>query len=1664
MPCKIEIRKTIQNSIDKILPNEMEVMSAQKAKDIIQKINHLWGDDVASLEQYSSEGGYRVKIRPLNTATEREFQRQTIAEKEFSHTLAFFNDDQLLYEQEKKEDKEDAKYEGRSFQQKETVPSSTASPKTIAMIKDLLKAINVDIAPMQRIIVNGTTYNSNAVAVIMQKIVAVVEGREAESLPEEAMHFIVEILKQTNPTLYKKLMGEINQYRLTKTVFDAYSSDPNYQTKYGKPDVVKLKEEAIAKVLAEIIIKHSEGTTEKPELLVKTNSIWKQIIEYFKGLFIKSGFDRVAMDIISGKLEGTADDIRAEEERVFFQKNIQESIYNSLREISSKMTIKDDDYYIDGKKIKRRVTSLVKTWYDRMFSEKKLLKDEFAKAVDDLKAEEGTLGHAAFEFAFHKLVDENGYLRETPLPDDDYDAKNPDFPFDMYEILRDNLKDRLESFGRDARFMAEVRVYDPKRDLGGTMDLLIIKPNGKVSVLDWKFVNLNTERYDDIPWYKVNAWRQQMTQYKLILQQNYGVKPDDFEQMRMIPIQAIYSETDYKNRILPVLQEVRIGDVDIKNVTKDFLLPVGLENESTGKKEIDSLIEKLNAVYKRMSEKKVSEADKKGKAEQLNFLFKAIRQLQVRQNILPLIHQSYVINKQVDKVINKYNSSFVGKDPKLIPDQEISDFANEMQSMMDALNVYKMLDAELAVLFPPTQDKMTADEKDLYDKLTRAGDESRRYSMKLERIIEEYTAEIIAKSVGVDKFLSPEKVIRGITKLFVSTAGLQLRSVEILYKKANKAFGLAGFETLSENKILEKLKESYEQWAKSKGIKPSNFDIIKKKDSNELIDQFDDSFYEELHNRIAVKDADWIVKNINVPAYREHLKALQERELERIKNSPNWILSEDEYKSVHDPDNPSYPAEMEREMNAIRKLYNTETLDSIGWLLEKEVKKFPKNELWESDSWKELNKPENAAAKDFYDYIIKKNHEYRSLGYITNPRTFLPFVRKSLTEKLVTGGNIRLGEQFFRSISIDEGDIGYGKIDTLSGKPKNYIPKYFTSEIDGELSTDLFKTFSLYNESAIRYKYLSQIEDQIIALVNVERAKKAIATSIFGKTERENGELQYTKDNSQNAKLVEDMMKAIIYGQKYIESETFDQLLFKLGTWGKTINEKMGLNIFPEDLSERQVSINKVITQLNSMFQLTALGLNVTSAASNFFGGTAQSMINAGTYFTKGDYLTAENMIFMDKFNSTDKKKMVGALEYFLPLTENYNRELAKKLSVTGLTQESLQDALMILMRETDLNVQTCNFFAFLSNSIVIDNKVVNAREYMRSLPEYDEKYAGNAEQRKLFKEKFEEDVKKLIAEKGVLKLGKIEKVKKEISEGRAIEVEEFVIPGVDRMSESVIELRRKVQQLSKDALGNLTEDDIRMINSTVYGKSMMMFKNWIPRLVDVRMGNLKYNSATDAYEWGRTRTVVRILADDFRKSLGNLYGILIANDRGINVMRELYEKKKQQYQEDTGKDLKMTETEFIDLVKSNVRNQIFDLIVLSSISILYFGIKAAAPDDDDDDAIKNQHKFAVRMLDKFRSELWYFYDPTSLTSLVSSGIFPSVSLLNNFRKGISNFFMEMYGIVIEDDKIVDDTKVIKYWMRSFPLSNQIAGYLPMFYPDMAKDLGIRVQANYGIR
>jgi hypothetical protein len=51
-----------------------------------------------------------------------------------------------------------------------------------------------------------------------------------------------------------------------------------------------------------------------------------------------------------------------------------------------------------------------------------------------------------------------------------------------------------------------------------------------------------------------------------------------------------------------------------------------------------------------------------------------------------------------------------------------------------------------------------------------------------------------------------------------------------------------------------------------------------------------------------------------------------------------------------------------------------------------------------------------------------------------------------------------------------------------------------------------------------------------------------------------------------------------------------------------------------------------------------------------------------------------------------------------------------------------------------------------------------------------------------------------------------------------------------------------------------------------------------------------------------------------------------------------------------------------------------------------------------------------------------------------------------------------MYALSTDDQKAADKNYVIKYLLKGFPVTSQFDTILLMFYPDLAKDLGMKSQ------
>lgn len=1578
-------------------------------------------------------------------------------------------------------------------------------------------ARRVGLQKVDRIESNGKVFVGEGIAKLAEGLYYVAKGSEETAEPEEIMHFAVDAMEANNPELFSQLLNKIGSDPIYRPVFEEYSKDSKYRTKDNKPDVRKIKIEAITKRLVNTIIEKEQKTwwadifdrikswflgltTEfnpfevAAERIIKGETFGAETIRMkdladrilkknphgmigdffrtayntgdFKGAVsffydqLKESNDRTMeinkssiKNVIDGYFQGDVslaeDIVLAMEDKGLEHKPVQQNLYNDIKTNKGVVITKEINpdekeedgtpkqmYKVNGKWVKRRVTDIVKALYRRVFGDGDITKSQYQKAVDEIKRNYGVEGHADMEHAFHSLVDENGDIRVNPLDDSSY---TPATSTDIYNILKKNLSERMLSFPAGTKFLAETIVYDDKRDLGGTIDFLAIEPDGQVSILDWKFMDLNTDQFNEVPFYKRRAFRIQISEYRRILSEKYGVPLSKFKLTEAIPIKAEYNYVEGADgKKYPVLTGIQIGNVNTKVENADYLLPVALESQSTGDKDLDKLLRKLMGLRSVIEDRPSKTFDDKfNKAEQLNILEKAIRHIQIKQSIIPFVEQADVFNKDVQNIIDTFYNALKDKDFSTIENKELSEYGIKLNRSFDEINIYTNLDNEVSSLFKGT---LSPEDQKLYDKIRDIVSNARRLSANLKNTAFEFGSKL-ADAKKVDALLDAEVAVSSLKKLFDETSKLPTAVLKTFYEYRREAQNNMDLSTAADSEDLVKIQQEYEKLAKSKGWNNKNyFDILKKKTKNELIDQYQKDFYVQARKATKEKSYDWIKANIDTEAYKNALKEDLQRKIDLINARP-WT---DERKN---------------EAITREKLkYTILKKDGYGWFSHRRILiKFPLQK-WESDEWLELHKAENKAALDAYNWIIKINQKADDTGYIPEgsaARTFLPFVPKSLMEQIVLGGERGVGtsmaENFIRSITVDEDTIGYGAIDPVTGQLLNRIPKYLTGNFENrELSNNLFKNLNLYNEFVNKYKYLSEMEGIALALGRVERNKESILTSSSGNPvfNKEKNEFEIIESNDKNADLYDRQIATLIYGQKYVNSEKFDQMLGKVDGFTKGVNKLVGFKLLPENISDRQISMNKAIDQVNSFFQLKTLGLSILPALSNYIGGNLQLQINAGRLFTKADILKSEAEIMAVQTLGEKGKKIIGALKYFVPFTRDVNKDVSRKLSLTPLTETGIQDFLMLFMRAGDKVIEGTIFNTLLRNAVLIDGKIHNAREYIRSSNEYRDRYTDGKLHEK--EAEFEKKVEDLIKEYSLM--DKIE-----------IKGDQIEIPGISRLSEETFKIRNAAKALSKRVIGNMSPEEVRGVSQNIISNSMMIFKNWIPSLLDQRIGKMQYNNDVEAWEWGRMRTVARFLALDGIKGLNNMRKAVFGLKGGIESLSEMYEYKRKSYYESTGKELNISREEFYDLVRGNIRQQAKDLLFTLTLLSLFFAAKAVPPDDDEDAIVKSRHKFIVRMLDKISDEVSFYYSPNAIQQILNGQLFPSLSIFTDAATLLNHFMREMYGIFF-DDNLQEKNYVIKYVMKSFPITSQLASYMPLYAPDAAKDLGIQMSTQARLR
>jgi methyl-accepting chemotaxis protein len=1454
----------------------------------------------------------------------------------------------------------------------------------------------------------GNLIDAVAKADMLNKIIQVVNGTaDITTLPEEAAHFFVEMLGVNNP-LYKEMFDKITSYDLYKDVVAKYKDDRLYRNADGTVKFDMLKKEAIGKLIMQHIIEQNDED-EAVKKVEAARSWWSKVWNFIKKIFnqgekvneqLDNPFAESARRILANETTDLDTDYKSDLEYLQKSKTGEEA-FNKAKALSDRITLDDSVdpktgkkkhiYVKEGKPIvdadgtARSVNeNVVKPWYKRMFPTDK--RTDVQKVIDELKAEYGTELHKDIERILYRYIDKNtGLVLDKPIAGDKVKVNA-----EVEKKLDTYIRGLIRSYGPGARFLAEARIYNQKKNLPGTVDLIVFLPDGSADIYDWKSQEV-ADGETELKWFKEPAYRLQLDEYRQAIEEQFGVTK--FNKIRAIPIRTLFKVNRTEKGWIPSdLKDIEIGPIDPSLVpeNKEYLLPVVAKVESTGDVKLDKLVARLNTIYDTLANKSTKEKDKKN--IELNKLKKTIRNLQVKKDMKFFVESGLLeIDKYYDKLINN--------------NIDIS----EVLEARDIINVYGEGSLYLKSILVRLK-KSISEETDATKKaeLERLQDNYKTMALNAKDLVESLNerakdlADAEAEKNGIKGLLNPERVMDYMKRNFRSLSQLETSAAQVFYKIRNKAFQVRDLETEDMNEELAKLKEELEKWASSKGLsKDKIFDGILETDKDgkrtgDFLNIYSDEFMNLKRAAIKRGDVAWIRANTTF-------------------NSEAYLESFKRYKDIVEGSIYSADPKLDREKKdaAIEKwieLHNGEKSNTAA-LLPKGNFLRPKD-IWWSEKYKDLNKPENAPLKAVYDKFQGLLRDSEKAGMIDYDFGFIPSIIKTKMEGFVLGdmGKILDKQAFLQSLAVDS-SVDFGQLD-INGKQIKKIPVYYTRDLGADKSFDLFKVFSIWGTHTANYKAMSSIEDTANLLLFVEQNKQSLQTNRFGKVKKN---AEPVNNNQVNADVLEKFINFYVYGQKMDASSDFS---FKIG--------------------DTEISATRGLQKVLRYFSIKTLALNPISGTSNLIGGTANASFIAkkNLYFGDKDWAWGQY-----KLASRDEKAL-AFLDYAAVELENQAFHNSNQLSMSDTMKNWTSDKFFIIQRAGDKLVTYPVALAMFRTHMVDENgKIVSIREHVKAKNNYESIYNLPSAERKAVMDKIDKEIEELTESSSLY--AKSKKV------GDKLEIE-----GVDRKSDTFVEFRNKIKKMNKSIIGNASQEDINQFRIGMLGQMVMQFRSWIPGLVTERFGDLAYDTDMETYNYGKARVFFKHFVDQkFLPLLGEL--ITGFGDNAIERAKERYQEMviRRREQGDMNFEERMSEAQFIDMYLGNLRSMTRELLVMLGFLSLVLWAHTVPPDEDKEH--NGARKLMAKAMDKYYNEVAFFYNPSEFQSLIKSPI-PITGLFTDIYNFGEHTIKEVWGLGTGDEKLVKKSHPMKYFNKMIPVVRQFQDIFALFDKEFRTNWGIK--------
>jgi len=1521
-----------------------------------------------------------------------------------------------------------------------------------AMTK-FLKSIGVRLKSVDNIRdKDGKIISVTAKADMVNKLVEYSKGKIGiDTLPEEAAHFMVELLEAERSPLFTSMMNNIQNFGVYQEVIE---SDV-YQELY-KGDINKLKKEAIGKLIAKHLIKQIKGNEEVVNIR-RLDGWWARILDFIKSIFGKassSSYSKAAHMMLNETVNDHIDVKRGMGSVTgeYYQAETTENTKDPVKDTITKFNEENENWEI--KRVSLEEAGLKEKWFVEEGDEtdlyvgrpdgnypNKIIKGRVSHAVKkhfwkinrgkitDLSGKEkqlrldnnemrmttGTAGHHTLEGLVELYANKKGNRADI--------IKNSIFTEGQFQILEQGVKDLISQIKKEQKlidpdgkviFRTEQMITNRDQSVGGSIDLVAIFSDNSAAIYDYKFVSPSkaagyvdrtTNRIVEDPFaIKMTTYDLQISQYKKNLIENYGIT--EIRQSRIVPIHVRF-KTEKGGKLTNNITTVQMG-----TKYSEFLEQIPVAGEMTRFEDINKIIKKLLVRKEGIDKQLQSKKYKAGvsfeslKAAQAK-ITKQLRVLQIDQDVAYIIKS---LKDDIDIINNKLanNNEFLESgelNPNYLTNQDLNDLLSDLmfyQSIVSLHDYVKVMSKEKQAEYIIFRDRLAGF---LAQTITQV------QGKMLERTADK------AEERGVKGIKSYNLDISWMTSNFVNLSKQDNPYLRNLWEIMNKL----NFNKRRLVKIkAEEIQAAQDAFVGNRGIKA--FDILLNEDGS-FKSKYSSEYYKEFNSAIKSNNTNWFdPKEGNVQIdeeyYNKKYKEFREGKLKVLKGKHGenqQVINREirKWELAHD----------------VKNHLKTASVNKGGQYFLRPADK------WISDEYNAIQN--DPAAKAFYDLYFKTIKEVEEMyGERLGPN-FTADVRKTSVESLVTKGMSSISEivdSSIENLQVREGDYSdYGMRDENTGRLLNQIPKLYIQplkdkhgNIDSSLKTrDLGKGLLLLFDAAVDYQLKNDVlpEIQMMEAILSTGVIDVQSTDMFGDILQNAGNM----DTEKPKKLYETYQRFV---DTYIYGSNLDAKEITIG--GK-------------------ISGTKSILKLKNFHSITQLGFKTPVA----IGAFAAGMFGLEYEASKGTFITRKNLRAAQAALLRGNPKMRALVEYLDFYQRNDAQTRADRLSAQYATRHMTNDKWFAFLSTADRGIDAITLYSTALNFGVDENGIAKRLD---RLPE---------------------------GSKNIIELMELEQ--NPLWEGtttnvsnKAVDRYKTNIKGLSEEGE--LKLRDVGREIGFKVKGSMTDEDKALYNSHMFLRLMMHYKSWLPGVAAARFGKQKYSHILETFDEGtwmsffsntdmaksmdaakaldvemHTMNILSTLFMDGVKVLGDVatFGYL-----NVPVKEDLARARFDVWASNNANNPEFADKlrdkenreemfqEFLKMKQGNIKAFLMELRITIGLVLLLFQLGG---DDDEDGKLDIRQTYAGRklhnILNRIKRETAVFTQPQEF---LDAGRATGIPLLGFLRNGISlieNTVDETRDILTGEAPYTerDRTEKFYYTFKILPGLNALSKGIEMF-------------------